>query len=61
MDYVVGWIMWLDGLCGLMDYVVGWIMQLDGLCGWMDYVVGLEENSKAYSDIAGILSEADGV
>jgi hypothetical protein len=32
MDYVVGWIMWLEGLCVLMDYVVGWIMWLDGLC-----------------------------
>jgi hypothetical protein len=34
MDYVVGWIMWLDGLCGRMDfvvgmnYMVGWIMWL---------------------------------
>jgi len=29
--------------------------------GWMDYVVGMEGNSKAYSDMAGISSEADGV
>jgi len=29
--------------------------------GWMDYVDGREENSKAYSDMAGICLEVDGV
>ena len=29
--------------------------------GWMDYVAGMEEKSKAYSDVAGIRSKAEGI